>query len=71
MPDHPPHFPSFVPQGWKTEPAGIAAPQAKPNKAPESAVEAEELGNDSIWAYDHPDTQSFRRFANTVIPAFR
>jgi F420-dependent oxidoreductase-like protein len=46
-------FGAFVPQGWKMELSGIAGAAAKWDKAVETAVLAEELGNDSIWVYDH------------------
>ena len=54
-------FGTFVPQGWKMELAGIADPQDKWAKAVEIAVLAEELGYDSLWAYDH--------FHNVPVPA--
>lgn len=54
-------FGTFVPQGWKMELAGIDDPQAKWAKAVEIAVLAEELGYDSLWAYDH--------FHNVPVPA--
>lgn len=46
-------FGTFIPQGWKMELAGIADPQDKWAKALEIAMLAEELGYDSLWAYDH------------------
>jgi F420-dependent oxidoreductase-like protein len=46
-------FGAFIPQGWKMELAGIADPQDKWAKALEVAMLAEELGYDSLWAYDH------------------
>jgi F420-dependent oxidoreductase-like protein len=46
-------FGTFVPQGWKMELAGIADPQDKWAKALEIAMLAEDLGYDSLWAYDH------------------
>jgi alkanesulfonate monooxygenase SsuD/methylene tetrahydromethanopterin reductase-like flavin-dependent oxidoreductase (luciferase family) len=54
-------FGTFIPQGWKMELAGIADPQDKWAKAVEIAVLAEELGYDSLWAYDH--------FHNVPVPA--
>ena len=50
---HAPIFGVFIPQGWKMELAGIDGAENKWNKAVEIAVEAEELGFDSIWVYDH------------------
>src|SRR5688572_7407324 len=46
-------FGAFVPQGWKTELAGIDGAEAQWAKAVEVARLAEELGYDSIWVYDH------------------
>lgn len=46
-------FGAFVPQGWKTELAGIDGAEAQWAKAVEVAVLAEELGYDSLWVYDH------------------
>ncbi len=46
-------FGTFIPQGWKMELVGIPDPQDKWAKALEIAVLAEELGYDSLWAYDH------------------
>lgn len=54
-------FGTFIPQGWKMELAGIEDPQDKWAKAVEIAVLAEELGYDSLWAYDH--------FHNVPVPA--
>src|SRR5436190_11904989 len=54
-------FGVFVPQGWKMELASIEDPQAKWAKAVEIAQLAEELGFDSLWAYDH--------FHNVPVPA--
>jgi F420-dependent oxidoreductase-like protein len=54
-------FGVFVPQGWKMELVSIEDPQAKWAKAIEIAVLAEELGYDSLWAYDH--------FHNVPVPA--
>ena len=53
-------FGAFVPQGWKLELAGIDGAEAQWATAVEVAVLAEELGYDSIWAYDH--------FHNTPTP---
>jgi F420-dependent oxidoreductase-like protein len=46
-------FGAFVPQGWKTELAGIEGAQAQWSKAVEIAKLAEDLGYDSLWLYDH------------------
>ena len=46
-------FGVFVPQGWKMELASIEDPQAKWQRAVDTAVRAEELGYDSVWVYDH------------------
>ena len=46
-------FGAFVPQGWKMELAGIADPAAKWARAVDIARQAERLGYDSIWVYDH------------------
>jgi F420-dependent oxidoreductase-like protein len=54
-------FGVFVPQGWKMELASIEDPRAKWAKAVETAQLAEELGYDSLWAYDH--------FHNVPVPA--
>jgi F420-dependent oxidoreductase-like protein len=56
-----PTFGVFVPQGWKMELASIADPQAKWQRAVETAVRAEELGYDHLWVYDH--------FHNVPLPA--
>jgi alkanesulfonate monooxygenase SsuD/methylene tetrahydromethanopterin reductase-like flavin-dependent oxidoreductase (luciferase family) len=53
MPSHELTFGVFVPQGWKMELASIEDPQAKWQRAVDTAVRAEELGYDSIWVYDH------------------
>jgi F420-dependent oxidoreductase-like protein len=54
-------FGTFVPQGWKMELAGIADPAAKWAATRDIAQAADELGYDSIWAYDH--------FHNVPVPA--
>ncbi|MEJ7584801.1 MAG: LLM class F420-dependent oxidoreductase [Acidimicrobiales bacterium] len=46
-------FGVFVPQGWKTELVSIVDPQAKWQRAVDTAVRAEELGYDQLWVYDH------------------
>ncbi|HKY13648.1 MAG TPA: LLM class F420-dependent oxidoreductase [Microthrixaceae bacterium] len=54
-------FGTFVPQGWKMELAGIADPEQKWATTIEVAELADELGYDSVWAYDH--------FHNVPVPA--
>ena len=54
-------FGAFVPQGWKTELAGITGAEDKWAKSVEIALLAEELGYDSVWVYDH--------FHNVPVPA--
>jgi F420-dependent oxidoreductase-like protein len=46
-------FGAFVPQGWKLELAGVGDAKAQWAKAVEMAQQAEALGYDSIWVYDH------------------
>jgi len=46
-------FGAFVPQGWKMELVSIPDPPAKWAKTLEIAHLAEDLGFDSVWAYDH------------------
>lgn len=46
-------FGAFVPQGWKTELAGLDGPAAQWTRAVEIAELADTLGYDSIWMYDH------------------
>lgn len=46
-------FGAFVPQGWKTELAGIDGAEAQWARAMEVAELVEALGYDSIWVYDH------------------
>jgi F420-dependent oxidoreductase-like protein len=46
-------FGVFVPQGWKMELASIDDPQAKWQRAVDTALRAEELGYDGVWLYDH------------------
>ena len=53
MADHDLTFGAFVPQGWKTELAGIDGSEAQWAKAVEIAELAEQLGYDSLWVYDH------------------
>jgi F420-dependent oxidoreductase-like protein len=54
-------FGTFVPQGWKMELVGIPDPEEKWAVTVEVAELADELGYDSIWAYDH--------FHNVPVPA--
>ena len=54
-------FGVFVPQGWKMELSTIADPADKWQKAVEVADQAEALGYDSLWVYDH--------FHNVPVPA--
>ena len=54
-------FGTFIPQGWKLELAGIEGAEAKWAATVEVAVEAERLGYDSVWVYDH--------FHNVPVPA--
>src|SRR4051794_14944482 len=46
-------FGAFIPQGWKMELSGISGAEAKWQQTVDTAVQAEELGYDSIWVYDH------------------
>src|SRR5215212_9732597 len=43
----------FVPQGWRMDLVGIADPVAQYEEMTTFAQEAERLGFDSIWLYDH------------------
>lgn len=54
-------FGAFVPQGWKTELAGIDGAEAQWATTVEVAKLVESLGYDSIWVYDH--------FHNVPVPA--
>lgn len=54
-------FGAFVPQGWKTELAGIDGAERSWATVVDVAVEIERLGYDSIWLYDH--------FHNVPVPA--
>ncbi|MFN8053386.1 MAG: LLM class F420-dependent oxidoreductase [Acidimicrobiales bacterium] len=54
-------FGTFIPQGWKMELAGIPDPQDKWAATVHIATEAERLGYDSVWVYDH--------FHNVPVPA--
>ncbi len=46
-------FGAFVPQGWKMELASIEGATAKWQRAIDVAQQAERLGYDSLWVYDH------------------
>jgi hypothetical protein len=46
-------FGAFVPQGWRMDLAGITDPAEKYETMTAVAVEAEKLGFDSVWVYDH------------------
>ena len=46
-------FGAFIPQGWKMELVGFDGAAAKWSKAVEIAQQAEALGYDSVWVYDH------------------
>jgi F420-dependent oxidoreductase-like protein len=46
------HFGTFVPQGWRIDLAGIAPHDQWPTMQ-RIALQAERLGFDSIWVYDH------------------
>ena len=46
-------FGAFVPQGWRMDLAGITDPVEKYEAMTAVAVEAEKLGFDSVWVYDH------------------
>jgi len=58
----------FVPQGWKTEYAGWSGPDAW-ERSVELAGEAEALGYDHLWVYDHVETVP-RRQPTHVFEAF-
>jgi len=46
-------FGAFAPQGWKTELIGIEGAANKWAMCRDIALQAEQLGYDSIWVYDH------------------
>jgi F420-dependent oxidoreductase-like protein len=46
---------AFVPQGWKLEYTGVGAAEAWA-RSKEIALEAEQLGYDHLWVYDHMET---------------
>lgn len=46
-------FGAFVPQGWKTELAGVQGPRAQWETVVAFARLIEDLGFDSAWVYDH------------------
>lgn len=58
----------FVPQGWKLEYDGWSGPDAW-NRTVELAEQAESLGYDHIWVYDHVETVP-RRQATHCFEAF-
>src|SRR5947209_5531088 len=49
----PPKFGVFVPQGWRLDLVDIEDPEEKYEAMTRVGVEAEKLGFDSIWLYDH------------------
>jgi F420-dependent oxidoreductase-like protein len=59
---------TFVPQGWKLEYQGMAAPEAW-ERTKELARLAEEAGYDHIWVYDHVETVP-RRLATHCFEAY-
>src|SRR6478735_11746620 len=59
---------TFVPQGWKLEYTGIDAADAWARSV-ELAREAEGLGYDHLWVYDHVETVP-RREPTHVFEAF-
>jgi F420-dependent oxidoreductase-like protein len=59
---------AFVPQGWKLEYAGLGAAQAWARSV-EIAQQAESLGYDHLWVYDHVETVP-RREPTHVFEAF-
>ena len=61
-------FGAFVPQGWKLEYAGWTAADAWARSV-ELAQEAEALGYDDLWVYDHVETVP-RREATHVFEPF-
>jgi F420-dependent oxidoreductase-like protein len=46
-------FGAFVPQGWRMDLAQVSDPVEKYETMTTVAVEAERLGYDSVWVYDH------------------
>jgi len=52
---HPIRSGAFIPQGWKLEYAGWGAAEAWARSV-ELAVQAEQLGYDHLWVYDHVET---------------
>jgi F420-dependent oxidoreductase-like protein len=61
-------FGAFVPQGWKLEYTGVGAADAWARSI-ELAKEAEALGYDHIWVYDHVETVP-RREPSHMFEAF-
>jgi alkanesulfonate monooxygenase SsuD/methylene tetrahydromethanopterin reductase-like flavin-dependent oxidoreductase (luciferase family) len=58
----------FIPQGWKLEYTGWSGPDAW-NRSVELARQAETLGYDHLWVYDHVETVP-RREPTHVFEAF-
>jgi F420-dependent oxidoreductase-like protein len=58
----------FVPQGWKLEYTGWSGPEAWARSV-ELARQAEELGYDHLWVYDHVETVP-RRQATHMFEAY-
>ena len=52
---HPIRSGAFVPQGWKLEYTGWGAADAWARSV-QLAVQAEQLGYDHLWVYDHVET---------------
>jgi F420-dependent oxidoreductase-like protein len=48
-------FGAFIPQGWKREYRGVAAPEAW-QRSVALAQQGEALGYDHLWVYDHVET---------------
>ena len=59
---------AFVPQGWKLEYAGVGAADAW-TRTKQIAQQAESLGYDHLWVYDHVETVP-RREPTHVFEAF-
>ena len=59
---------AFVPQGWKLEYSGVSAADAW-ERSKQVAREAEQLGYDHLWVYDHVETVP-RREPTHVFEAF-
>jgi F420-dependent oxidoreductase-like protein len=61
---HPLRHGAFVPQGWKQEYSGVGAAQAW-QRSVAWAGEAERLGYDHLWVYDHVETVPRRERTHT------